>query len=422
MKKTSLLAAALLTGAAVFAQTFNPYPVSDRYQLEALGMSHNHRYITGLNVASFRAFIWDTQEGTVTENNGDYANCDFRCITDNGVAFGILGSEDMVTTNAASFNLNGKVRYLEGEMSQAYATTPDGSTVVGCLLDEVMWWPSACIWWEGERIMLPTPTKEECGIDNDGANAQFISADGKVIAGYLQDWSSSRPAIIWRMQEDGEYEADVISKDLWELRYGMGKPYLRFEPLGLSSNGKWLCLSAQREASGSMPTPEFMVRMNLETGEITESVLPDIEYFIPETDNIYPVSIADDGTCVGSISDELGFKRGVIWKAGQPAPQLLADAFPDIPEFADYDCFMHLPIAISADGKYIAGYACPMAEEGDDYNFQSYLLTLPGADGIASIKTANLGKGQNYNLAGQRLPEGSKAKGIVIEDGRKVLR
>lgn len=412
-----------MTGAAVFAQTLKPFPISDRYQLEALGMSSNHRYITGLNVATYSGFVWDTEANTVTENKGEYANCDFRCVTNDGRAFGILGADDMVTTNAAYFDSEGRVRFLDDEMSQAFGVTPDGTIAVGCLLDEVMWWPSACVWKNGERIMLPIPTEKECGIANDGANAQFVSADGKVIAGYLQDWASSRPAIIWRMQEDGTYQADVISKDVWELRYGQGKPYLKFEPLGLSQNGKWLCLAAQKEAGGSMPTPEFMVRMNLETGEIFESATPDIEYFVPEVDNIYPSGIADNGTCVGSIRDEVGFQRGVIWNSDEKAPRLLAEVFPEIKEFEDYDGFMHLPIAISADAQYVAGYACPVTVvDGEpDFDYQSYLLKCPASDGIASLKAASLGKTQRYNISGMRIPKAGNVKGIVIENGRKIF-
>lgn len=416
------MAAAFLLGAAAYAQKLNSYPTSDRYQLEALGMSANARYVCGLNVATFAGFVWDTQTGTVTENNGDYANCDFRCVTNDGVAYGILGSEDMVTTNSAYFNTEGRVRFLESEMSQAYAVTPDGSIVVGCLLDEIMWWPKACIWKDGERIMLPCPTEEECGIANDGANAQFISADGKVIAGYLQDWASSRPAIIWRLQEDGTYKADVVSKGLWELRYGDGNRYLRFEPLGLSANGKWLCLSAQAEAGGNMPTPEFMVRMNLETREVIESEAPDIEYFDEKQDNCYPCGIANDGTCVGAAKDGMGFYRGVIWKADEKAPRLLADVFSTISQFADYDSFIHIPVAISGDAQYVAGYACPMSPAGDDYDFVSYHLQTGISTGIVSVKTISMPSSLQYNLQGQRLLSGQRTHGIVIQNNKKYLR
>lgn len=413
-----------MMGAAVYAQSLKTSTVSDYYQLEALGASANMRYVTGMNTSTYKAFIWDTQSNVINEIIGDYANCDFRCVTNDGVAFGSISDEDMVTNYSASFNTTGTYSVIESKMSSIYGVTPDGAMAVGCMLDEIMWWPTACYWKNGERIMLPIPSKAECGIENDGANAQFISADGKIIVGYLQDWVSSRPAIIWRLQSDGSYVADVISKDIWEERYGQGKKYLKFEPLGISENGKWICLAAQKEAGNSMPTPEFMVRMNLETGEIFESGKPDIPYF-EAVDNIYPTSIANDGTCVGSTRDELGFQRGVIWKAGEDAPKLLADECPALSKLETYDGFHHHPITISADGRKIVGYGCPVVVDSygeSDYYFESYLLNLDGTDGVASIQTAKLPAGMTFNMAGQRISDGKTGHGIIIKNNRKYLK
>ncbi len=417
------MAAALMMGAAVYAQNITTSPVSDRYQLEALGASSNMRYVTGMNVARYGAFIWDTENNEVGEIIGDFANCDFRGVTNDGTAFGTISNEDMVTTYSASFDMTGKSKTIESQMSTIYGVTPDGSIAVGCMLDEIMWWPTACIWKDGVRTELPVPSKAECGIDHDGANAQFISADGKVIVGYLQDWVSARPAIVWRQQADGTYAADVISKDIWESAYGQGKKYLRFEPLGLSENGKWLCLSAQKEAGGSMPTPEFMVRMNLETGEIIESETPDFDFFEPTVTNIYPTSIANDGTCIGSTKDEMGNQSGVIWKAGDKAPKLLAEVYPTVSQFEEYDYFQHHPITISADGKKIVGFGCPITvyEDGTDYDFETYLLDTEGTDGIATLKTMKpSASSRSYTINGQQVLN-KKQPGLYIENGKKIL-
>ena len=247
-------------------------------------------------------------------------------------------------------------------------------------------------------------------------------AKGKTIAGYLQDWHSSRPAIVWHLQEDGSYKADVISRDVWELNYGEGKKYMKFEPLGLSQNGKWLCLAGQKEADGNMPTPEFMIRMNLETGEITESATPDIEYFDVTTDNCYPSSIANDGTCVGSAKDLTGFQRGVIWKADAAAPELLATALPTIDRLQTYDEFLHIPVAISSDANYVAGFGCPVTIDatGSDYHYESYLISMQGTDGIASLQVARHDDTPCYNMQGQRV-DASKVRGIITRNGKKVM-
>ena len=409
----------LIMGIAVSAQSLQTSDIADQHQYEALGMSANHRYITGLNAGTYRAFIWDTEAGTIIENDGDYANCDFRAITNDGHAYGILGSEDMVTTNASIIDANGKVSILEHDMSQVFDVTPDGSVAVGCLLDAT-WLPTAAVWRNGKRILLPIPTPDECGFQHDGANAQYISADGKVIAGYLQDWHSSRPGIVWRLQDDGSYKADVISKGRWELNQGEGKPYLEFSPLGISPNGKWLCLAAQKEGAFNMPGREFMIRMNLETGEVIESGNPVTEMCDQDNDNFYPTAIADDGTCVGVIRTATNM-LGIIWRNGTSGPSLLSEEFPTIEQFAGYDEYVGNPVAISADGAYIAGFGCPFTftAGGLDYNFESYLLYTGKATGIADIKSIKL-PSSTYNIQGQAINP-SAAKDIYIRNGRKYI-
>lgn len=413
-KKTlPILTAALVsTSVAVNAQNIKISETAPAIQLEALGMSGNHQYICGLNVATYRGFIWDTENDIVAENGGDYANCDFRGVTNEGKAYGIIGLDDMVTTNASVFGMDGAIETIEEEMSQIFAVTPDGTIAVGCLLDD-MWLPTACVWKNGVRTILPCPTDEECGFMNDGANAQFVSADGKVIAGYLQDWHSARPAIIWRLQDDGTYVADVISKDIWELNDGEGKPYRKFEPLGISANGQWLCLAGQHEGVEGFTTPEFMIRMNLETGEIFESALPATDEFDPETEGYYPNNIANDGTCIGVLAN----RAGLIWRAGTDTPVLLREAFPSIERFEEYDFYHHAPIAISSDAKYIAGYALPFFEDEYgmlDYNFESYLLCIDEEAAVPSIRTHTFNNTRAYDLTGRNTPADSK--GLIIKD------
>lgn len=395
-------------------------------QLQALGMSDNHRFITGLNVSTYRSFIWDTETNTVYQHAGDHVNSDFRSITDDGVAYGILspdGSEDMMDVHTAHFGTDGEVTIdTNSEMTQVFDVTPDGTIAVGCILDE-MWLPTPCLWKNGERLMLPLPSSAEAGIEHDGANAMFVSADGKIIAGYLQDWMSSRPAIIWRQQNDGSYKAEVISKDYWELYAGQGKTYLRFEPLGLSSNGKWLALSLQHEPVDGIPMLEKMGRMDLETLSLTESSTEMFDYFNPEEQSYYPTAIANDGTCVGSLSNFDGVRQGLVWFASKSGPQLLADVLPEVTELQDYDFFMNTPVAISPDAKFIAGYGLPITwyDDGPDYDFVSYLINMSDVDGIATIKTHNHGSVNAFNILGQRINKDA-AKGIIIENGRKILK
>lgn len=411
LKYTIMSMAASLLSLGAVAQSIVLSPYDTPMQLEALGMSDNHRYITGLNVASFCAFVWDTETGAVVESQGDFLNCDFRAITDDGRAFGILGADDMVTTYAAWLSADGEPHLLDTLMSACYDVTTDGTLAVGCLLDE-MWYPTACYWKDGERHMLPCPTKAECGIANDGANAQFVSADGKVIVGYLQDDNSSRPALVWRLQADGSYQADVISKPFWELRDGMGKPYRRFEALGVSANGEWVCLALQGEKNAR----ERAGRMNLLTGQVQQAECPSPAFYADDT--CYPSGIADDGTVVGTICDASGFRRALLWRADSLEAGQLADAFPALEVISTLDAFMNHGIAISPDGRYICGYGCPVFQDelGEaDYGFQSYLIDTLGGLSLAAPHVQAM-PSASYDLSGR--PVERPCGGLRVHDGR----
>lgn len=419
MRKT-ILTAMLLLGMAAFAQEIKTSEISEPLQLECLGMSANNRYICGLNVATFRSFVWDTETDAVVEHDGDHANSDFRGVTNEGVAYGILspdGSEDFMDVHSFCFGQDGVAQPVEGDqevMSQVFAVTPDGSVAVGCLLDG-MWSPTPCIWKDGVRQMLPVPNAEDCGFPHDGACAQFVSADGKIIAGYLQDWYSSRPAIVWRQQADGTYIADVVAKEY----FGEGKNYNRFMAQGVSNNGKWLCIDCKKITEEAGLGGDFMARINLETGEMTEAATPDFISY--DECNFWPNAIADDGTCIGVLEQADAFRQGLIWKGDAAAPQLLSEMLPELEILQEYDYFINNPVAISADGKNIAGYGCPITfyDDGPDYDYQSYLISLDGSTGIAEVKTHKLSN-KIYNISGQRVK--ADAKGIIIRDGRKIVK
>lgn len=420
--KSIIFVAMLLMSMVASAQTIKTSEIAPDLQLECLGMSANHRYICGLNVGTYRGFIWDTEIDAIVEHGGDHANSDFRGVTDDGVAYGILspdGSEDVMDVHSYCFGQDGIVQAVEPDetvMSQTFAVTPDGAVAVGCLLDD-MWLPTPCIWKDGVRYLLPVPGAEECGIAHDGACAQFVSADGKVIAGYLQDWLSSRPAVVWRQQADGSYVADVVAKGY----FGEDKGYKRFMAQGMSNNGKWLCLDCKKVSEEAGLGGDYMARMNLETGELTEAEYSDLTS--QEDTNFWPNGIADDGTCVGVLEQFDGFRQGLIWKGDAAAPQLLSELLPEIEALQEYDYFINNPVAISADGKHIAGYGCPITEDeegGLDYDYQSYLISIDGATGIAELKTHKINNKTIFDLAGQRVK--ADAKGIIIRDGRKIVK
>lgn len=413
----NLFIAALLFPMGAAAQSLKVAPVSGRYQLEALGMSENHRYVTGLNIATYKGFIWDTQTDSVVEHTKDYLNCDFRAVTNDGRAFGILGEESMVTTYAAWFDMEGEEYYLENfEPSQCFDVTPDGRIAVGCLIDTIMWFPTACIWRDGVRELLPVPTPEECGFSHDGANAQFISSDGSVIAGYLQDDLSSRPAIVWLLQADGSYAYNVISSKYWSN--DNKKLYRTFQCLALSDNGEWLAIAAKPRDVNEVPQPERVARYHLKTNRLQVSTKP---YDLAASgEESYPSGIANDGTLVGSIIYESIYRMGLIWKANKTCAETMANFFADVKQLSHYDELMHSGIAISGDAQYICGYGLPIiVQDGEvDYQYESYLLDTGNLLGISQLSNVVPAVPSVHDLSGRRT---QTSKGLQIVNGQVVF-
>ena len=103
---------------------------------------------------------------------------------------------------------------------------------------------------------------------------------------------------------------------------------------------------------------------------------------------VYGFGVSDDGTMVGFYGGAYGPRVGFLWKAGESDIQRLATAFPGATRFADYDeGYFNTPCAISADGRYIAGFAYISPDDlNEDEYYVSWVLDTqdPDAAGSAS--------------------------------------
>ena len=103
---------------------------------------------------------------------------------------------------------------------------------------------------------------------------------------------------------------------------------------------------------------------------------------------VYGFGVSDDGTMVGFYGGAYRPRVGFLWKAGESDIQRLATAFPGATRLADYDeGFFNTPCAISADGRYIAGFAHISPEDlNEDEYYVSWVLDTqdPDAAGSAS--------------------------------------
>ena len=126
---------------------------------------------------------------------------------------------------------------------------------------------------------------------------------------------------------------------------------------------------------------------------------------------------------------------GFIWKAGESDIQRLATAFPGATRLADYDeGFFNTPCAISADGRYIAGFAHISPEDpNEDEYYLSWVLDTqdPDAAGSATAVAPIVVKDKDkvakikalYSLDGARRNTLSKGINILrMSDGKSLKK
>lgn len=306
-----------------------------------LDISSNGRYICG-TTSMGNMFIADVTTGQSRIIEGE--NIEARGVSDDGQAVGYASG--LYTASAVVFGLEGEPAYLEsdGVICTAEDITPDGSLIVGSVSDDRS---QAVIWSDGVRTMLPEPTDKWLGFSNLGTVAKYASADGSVIAGYINDEYDTKPATVWVQNRDGSYSSFPICRQFYEPAWG-DKPYMVFMPTGMSPNGRYIAVSLIAMGSYSY-TPG---RYDLET-EMLEV------YSGTNIRDIQTTGIADDGTLIGYVNGASAMygRKGIIWKTGD-VPQYLSDVYPKS-HFADLelsDKTSNSPTQISPDGRYILGY------------------------------------------------------------------
>lgn len=425
MKKiftTVFMAACVLVAAAQTVST-----VSETMQLMGESMSPNCKYVVGTNFVTWSPAIW-VVEGNTYVNFPDVEEGQFHAVSNNGIAVG-------AKTYAIKANLDGTWSELyadKGELveedwgsyytgeagSDAWGITPDGRIIVGDYFD-ANYLTRPCLWIGDKRVDLPLPAADAVPFEFDGAGARFISDDGKVILGYLNDNYGLWPACIWRQNEDGSYTADPICKDYYQEEPGQGKPFMSFEGRGLSGNGEWISLVVCPEYdifNWEQPTIQC-ARLNLNNKELN--------VYGDGTQVISLYGIANDGTAVGFEDSGMMYgRKGAIWYPGQSAPSMFSDLFPGNEYFdsvtGENGC--NAPGVITPDAKYVQGFAITNDEDG---NITSYIVETPAeptAINDVTVTPATKKVEGAYDLTGRRVNENSLTHGMYIIDGKKVIK
>ena len=393
----------------------------------AEGMSQNQTYVVGQDQDSQCPVIWNTQTGDVVilsekelivDEEGNTYSEDwtgyFHAVNGQGVAVGDFGAMS-VGSHAIMCDVNNPGDYVilyeeEGDAGNvAYGISEDGKTVVGFHFDAA-WVTHGCVWTDGGEVRtdLPWPTAEECGFDVDYASARGISGDGSVIMGYAQESNfGSWVLICWKRQADGSYAVNAEgAKKFFEYDYQLGKPYMTFEPTGLSYNGEWVALTVVEEYDPfdwSYTPMNLAARLNVKSN--TLEVLPGVAA------NIF--SVSDNGTAVGRMTDETFADHGIVWNAGTEELQQIEDICAD--ELAD--AMSTSLSAIIGDGTAATGVM--MCIEGDVLLQAAFVAQLPVSEapvGIKDVQNAVRAEGA-YDLMGRRV---LNTKGHLIVAGGKL--
>lgn len=456
MKKIFTLVACAVAAISANAQVIFS-PESEALAIWAESMNSNAKLVVGVNQMSNNPIIWDVENDEVSE----YADTEmvdtpiydpetweligyepvempctgsFHAVSNNGIAVGEFGAEGNGKAFLVNYAEGGEVVYLagkEGENSSAYAITADGSIIAGFHFQITETWDfivGACIWTDNgqTRIDLPNPSEEELGFAIDYCQARWISEDGSVIGGFVQDQAHGQWVLqTWHRTATGEYVADASAGKYYEPEMGMGRPYMTFsvDASALSANGAWMPVTIQDEydwTDWETPWPDARsARYNVAEDRLEVMEGNAAEFF----------GIANDGTAVGRASAGWMMPTGAaIWPAGTTEAVMLTDYYED---FTDLSPEISSALSyITPDAKLMCGTLEYITYEDesdpDDYGTwhrRSFIAEMPqDITGIKSVENNEVKATAVYDIAGRKLNNVPAKSGMYIVNGKKYIK
>lgn len=440
MKKTLLSIAAITASlnAAVAQNGITELPDADHNGLMITVMSPDGKFVAGSNSSTYGGFIFNLENDKMVNfdvNPAEDENVDvdlqIKAIANSGLAVGWNGPAstfDFSTQKCTTFGATDQ--YLFNGIS------PSANYIVGARYDGDLTEGTPCVFQNGTPLDLPLPSNSFLGYESAGAAALSV-ADNGTVSGYFVDDMATRPATTWALLNDGAtFFPYPVSRPYFAPTAESSKPYAMFscDQTTMSPNGKWLVINYEKYVGDGSVIGT--ARYNLQTDEV--------EFFTPNEEDerfaevgaeVYGFGIADDGTVVGFYGGAYGPRVGFLWKAGETDIQRLATAFPGATRLADYDeGYFNTPSAISADGRYIAGFAyiSPEDQDEDEYYLSWVLDTQdPDAAGSSTAVAPIVVKDKDkvakikalYSVDGSR--RNSLSKGINIlrmSDGKSLKK
>ncbi len=411
MKKflfTAILAGACLAGYAD-NYGFTTLTQGANSQMWSIGISPNGRYVTSSYGTSV---LYDTQTGEYY--NIEYEG-EFGAVTNSGLMLGYLNTDAIYAYNP--FDSTATLTYGDGDSSYAIArgATTDESIIVG---DAVSHYYTEHAFYKksgADLALLPEPTETELGCGIQGTVAVSVSDDGKYISGYVIDELAHEGALLWVLNDDGDYDLEILCKGIFPNKYYW------YEPTAMSHNGKYIAFTIQEnddEYGGSY----YMGLYDVEKREMIATAT------IDGGGDCTSTRIADDGTIIGHTDyPDSQSRNALIWLAGKDEVQYMSDVYPAVTEFAEYDEEQewNYPTDITPDGRYICGMAYHYFEgEGEDYArrigwvFDRDEYPATGIQEISAATDENHAAPEYYSIDGKRLNAPQKGLNIVKTGGK----
>ena len=412
---------------------------------QTFAISPNGRYVCGATFA-WSGFIYDAVENKntiFTEDTGSSFidnSTQLLDVNDSGVAVGFDDNGGIVVDAEGNYRLIEPQDSENDLMALPHALNEDASVIVGSVTDS-SWSQQACIWKDGVRIMLPQISEEEAGFRINGCCATDISADGRVILGYVIDRLSTYPMVVWTLQSDGSYALNPIFLDQFEsnnvairdedgfiIGYERGdRPFLIFTPCALSPDGKTVVMQVV-ENNDDIQMSYKAAFYDVASGDIEVidnkgGVIDDYGYF-------EIAGLSDNKVAVG-YAGLMGEYMSPFVLYGETGRDLtLSQAFPGIKTLAEYEERMGLGYpwlasGISANGQYITGYGVIVAN--DNLAAMAFIIDTENGAVIGSVVDETREKSivGYYSIDGTCIDRMQKGINVIrYSDGssRKILK
>ena len=421
----------MATSGAMMAQNgITEIPDTEGAQLMGTSLSPNGKYFGGVGNAINEAWIYDMESKKFVAFPVDDSEIDvqIKSIADNGVAVGWSGPAatfDLTTGQCTQYGQDGQYLFQ--------GVSPNGKLIVGARYDSDDGEGIPCIFNEGTPVDLPQPSDKFLGAHINGASALSVSNDS-IISGYWIDDMATRPALLWAPNRDGKtFMAYPFSRQYFAPSAESTHPYTIFscDQTIMSANGKYVVINYERY-TGEWEAIESVARYNTENDSL-ELFTPDAEdeMFTDPGSQLFGCAVSDDGTIVGFYGGLYGPRLGFVWKKGDEKVKSLAAEYPKATLLADYDNgAFNVPSAISADGRYIAGFAYKADPSSDELGggYVSWVLdtqyddtdaveSAPSADGTANKVVAR------FTADGKQVQKDAKVRGfnmMLMRNGKAI--